>query len=304
MIPVPLSRIPIPVKVYTLLTTTNIFALPSFVKLCKTLSATGVTVFASPQSFAPDQATTTKIQSQISALSQKENDAATKRDYVLASSIREEITDLELKLKEMHDQAAAYYVDSTAPIKSFLSTVILDPESWTPDSPITEQTFLQEAANISNLLVTKGIRNRKQTTPLHQRIFVPLSTLNFDHSQPVVQMATISSDEASVVGDLVSGEDLPSGPQPANITQNFGPDTDTKEETETLDDQGIPQNLSPNQRAFVKAIVSKEASNFAQASNVAGLSPSSTKKVITDITKKWPEFPEFVKQFLKIDDNE
>ena len=66
----------------------------------------------------------------------------------------------------------------------------------------------------------------------------------------------------------------------------------------------MPNDLSPNQKAFVKAIISKQASNFAQASNVAGLSPSSTKKVITDITKKWPEFPKFIEQFIQVTENE
>jgi lambda repressor-like predicted transcriptional regulator len=73
-------------------------------------------------------------------------------------------------------------------------------------------------------------------------------------------------------------------------------------EPETTSNDGIPNSLSPNQRSFVEAIIRKEASNFAQASNVAGLSPSSTKKVVTDITKKWPEFPQFIADYIKISD--
>jgi hypothetical protein len=68
LIPSPFNRIPSPVKVYTLLTTTNRFGLPSFVNLCKTLGATGVTVFAFPQSFSPDSSLLSKINVQIGDL--------------------------------------------------------------------------------------------------------------------------------------------------------------------------------------------------------------------------------------------
>jgi len=285
------------VKVYTLLTTTNRFALPAFVEACNVLKAKGVTIFAVPQSFAPDPQTANRIQLQTTDLNKKESDAAQKRDYVLASQIREEITTLEHQLKDLHDQAAAYYVQQTQPIKEILSTVILDRESWDSEDLVSEENFPNQISNISKKLLTTGIRNRKQTTPLHLRTFIPLGSLEFSHSQPVAQVAVDTMATDSVVGDFGHNEELPSGPQLVNEDPLDYPD-------KSPDEDGLPNDLSPNQRAFVKAIISKQASNFAQASNVAGLSPSSTKKVITDITKKWPEFPKFIEPFIQVTENE
>lgn len=286
-------------KVYTLLTTTNRFALPAFVEACNVLKAKGVTIFAVPQSFAPDPQTATRIQLQTTDLNKKESDAAQKRDYVLASQIREEITTLELQLKELHDQASAYYVQQTKPIKEIMSTVILDRESWDSEDLVSEENFPNQISSISKKLLTTGIRNRKQTTPLHLRTYIPLGSLEFSHSQPVAQVAVDTMATDSVVGDFGHNEELPSGPQVTTATEDPLDYPD-----KTPDEDGLPNDLSPNQRAFVKAIVSKQASNFAQASNVAGLSPSSTKKVITDITKKWPEFPKFIEPFIQVTENE
>lgn len=283
-------------KVYTLLTTTNRFGLPAFVRACKALNASGVTVFSTPQSFAPDQQTATRIQNQITDLSKKESNAAQIRDYVLASQIRGEISDLEATMKNLHDQAAAYYVQETQSIQTILATVILDRESWEGDTLVSEETFTDQIAHISNRLLTTGIRGSKHVTPLHLRTYIPLGSLEFSHSQPVAQVAVDPMATDSVVGDLYHKDELPSGPQAAEVEPDY-PD-------KTPDEDGLPNDLSPNQRAFVKAIVSKQASNFAQASNVAGLSPSSTKKVITDITKKWPEFPKFIEQFIQVTENE
>ena len=296
MIPSPPTPITNPVKVYTLLTTTNRFALPAFVEACNALNAKGVTIFAVPQSFAPDPQTATRIQLQTTDLGKKESDAAQKRDYVLASQIREEITTLELQLKELHDQASAYYVQQTKPIKEIMSTVILDRESWDSEDLVSEENFPNQITSISKKLLTTGIRNRKQTTPLHLRTYIPLGSLEFSHSQPVAQVAVDTMATDSVVGDFGHNEELPSGPQLAEVEPDY-PD-------KTPDEDGLPNDLSPNQRAFVKAIITKQASNFAQASNVAGLSPSSTKKVITDITKKWPEFPKFIEPFIQVTENE
>lgn len=296
MIPAPLAPITTTVKVYTLLTTTNRFALPAFVEACNVLKAKGVTIFAVPQSFAPDPQTANRIQLQTTDLNKKESDAAQKRDYVLASQIREEITTLELQLKDLHDQAAAYYVQQTQPIKEILSTVILDRESWDSEDLVSEENFPNQISNISKKLLTTGIRNRKQTTPLHLRTFIPLGSLEFSHSQPVAQVAVDTMATDSVVGDFGHNEELPSGPQAVEVEPDY-PD-------KSPDEDGLPNDLSPNQRAFVKAIITKQASNFAQASNVAGLSPSSTKKVITDITKKWPEFPKFIEPFIQVTENE
>jgi len=279
------------VKVYTLLTTTNRDALPSFVKACNTLGATGVTVFAVPQSFAPDPQASTRIQSQITELSQKESDAAQKRDYHLAAQFREEITALEIEIKQLQEKASEFYTIETQPIQSILATVVLDRESWQKDSLVTEESFPDQITHISKRLLGPGIRGNVHVTPLHQRTFIPLGSL-----QPVARVAAVPLDRDSVVGDLPEIGSLPPEPQLAEATLDY-PD-------KSPDEDGIPNDLSPNQRTFVKAIVSKEASNFAQASNVAGLSPSSTKKVITDITKKWPEFPKFIEPFIQVTENE
>ena len=291
MIPSPPCPIPTPVKVYTLLTTTNRDALPSFVKACNTLGATGVTVFAVPQSFAPDPQASTRIQSQITELSQKESDAAQKRDYHLAAQFREEITALEIEIKQLQEKASEFYTVQTQPIQSILATVVLDRESWQGDSLVTEESFPDQITHISKRLLGPGIRGSVHVTPLHQRTFIPLGSL-----QPVARVAAVPLDRDSVVGDLPEIGSLPPEPQLAEATLDY-PD-------KSPDEDGIPNDLSPNQRTFVKAIVSKEASNFAQASNVAGLSPSSTKKVITDITKKWPEFPKFIESYISVAENE
>ena len=299
MIPSPPSPITNPVKVYTLLTTTNRFGLPAFVRACKALNASGVTVFSTPQSFAPDPQTATRIQNQITDLSKKESNAAQIRDYVLASQIRGEISDLEATMKNLHDQAAAYYVQETQPIQTILATIVLDRESWEGDTLVSEETFTDQIAHISNRLLTAGIRGSKHVTPLHLRTYIPLGSLEFSHSQPVAQVAVDPMATDSVVGDLHHKAELPSGPQVTTATQDLLDYPD-----KSPDEDGVPNDLSPNQKAFVKAIISKQASNFAQASNVAGLSPSSTKKVITDITKKWPEFPKFIEQFIQVTENE
>ena len=291
MIPSPLCPIPTPVKVYTLLTTTNRDALPSFVKACNTLGATGVTVFTVPQSFAPDPQASNRIQSQITELSQKESDAAQKRDYHLAAQFREEITALEIEIKQLQEKASEFYTVQTQPIQSILATVVLDRESWQGDSLVTEESFPDQITHISKRLLGPGIRGNVHVTPLHQRTFIPLGSL-----QPVARVAAVPLDRDSVVGDLPEIGSLPPEPQLAEATLDY-PD-------KSPDEDGIPNDLSPNQRTFVKAIVSKEASNFAQASNVAGLSPSSTKKVITDITKKWPEFPKFIESYISVAENE
>ena len=291
MIPSPPCPIPTPVKVYTLLTTTNRDALPSFVKACNTLGATGVTVFTVPQSFAPDPQASNRIQSQITELSQKESDAAQKRDYHLAAQFREEITALEIEIKQLQEKASEFYTVQTQPIQSILATVVLDRESWQGDSLVTEESFPDQITHISKRLLGPGIRGSVHVTPLHQRTFIPLGSL-----QPVARVAAVPLDRDSVVGDLPEIGSLPPEPQLAEATLDY-PD-------KSPDEDGIPNDLSPNQRTFVKAIVSKEASNFAQASNVAGLSPSSTKKVITDITKKWPEFPKFIESYISVAENE
>ena len=291
MIPSPLCPIPTPVKVYTLLTTTNRDALPSFVKACNTLGATGVTVFTVPQSFAPDPQASNRIQSQITELSQKESDAAQKRDYHLAAQFREEITALEIEIKQLQEKASEFYTVQTQSIQSILATVVLDRESWQGDSLVTEESFPDQITHISKRLLGPGIRGNVHVTPLHQRTFIPLGSL-----QPVARVAAVPLDRDSVVGDLPEIGSLPPEPQPAEATLDY-PD-------KSPDEDGIPNDLSPNQRTFVKAIVSKQASNFAQASNVAGLSPSSTKKVITDITKKWPEFPKFIESYISVAENE
>ena len=296
MLPEHFTRIPSPVKVYTLLTTTNRFGLPAFVKACKALNTTGVTVFAMPQSFAPDTETSTRISQQISDLTRKESDAAAKRDYVLASQIRGDITSLEGQIKELQEQASAYYVQETTPIKDILATVVLDREAWEGDDPVTEEFFPDQINHISQRLLSTGIRNHKHVTPLHKRIFIPLGSLEISFSQPVAQVAVVPMAMDSVVGDFSQIETPPSGPQAADEPSQFI--------SNTLDDDGLPESLSPNQKSFVQAIIRKEATNFAQASNVAGLSPSSTKKVITDITKKWPEFPKFIAEFIKVSDAE
>ena len=291
MIPSPLCPIPTPVKVYTLLTTTNRDALPSFVKACNTLGATGVTVFTVPQSFAPDPQASNRIQSQITELSQKESDAAQKRDYHLAAQFREEITALEIEIKQLQEKASEFYTVQTQPIQSILATVVLDRESWQGDSLVTEESFPDQITHISKRLLGPGIRGNVHVTPLHQRTFIPLGSL-----QPVARVAAVPLDRDSVVGDLPEIGSLPPEPQLAEATLDY-PD-------KSPDEDGIPNDLSPNQRTFVKAILTKEASNFAQASNVAGLSPSSTKKVITDITKKWPEFPKFIESYISVAENE
>ena len=291
MIPSPPCPIPTPVKVYTLLTTTNRDAFPSFVKACNTLGATGVTVFAVPQSFAPDPQASTRIQSQITELSQKESDAAQKRDYHLAAQFREEITALEIEIKQLQEKASEFYTVQTQSIQSILATVVLDRESWQGDSLVTEESFPDQITHISKRLLGPGIRGNVHVTPLHQRTFIPLGSL-----QPVARVAAVPLDRDSVVGDLPEIGSLPPEPQLAEATLDY-PD-------KSPDEDGIPNDLSPNQRTFVKAILTKEASNFAQASNVAGLSPSSTKKVITDITKKWPEFPKFIESYISVAENE
>ena len=291
MIPSPPCPIPTPVKVYTLLTTTNRDALPSFIKACNTLGATGVTVFAVPQSFAPDPQASTRIQSQITELSQKESDAAQKRDYQLAAQFREEITALETQIRQLQEKASEFYTIETQSIQSILATVVLDRDSWQGDSLVTEESFPDQITHISKRLLGPGIRGNVHVTPLHQRTFIPLGSL-----QPVARVAAVPLDRDSVVGDLPEIGSLPPEPQLAEATLDY-PD-------KSPDEDGIPNDLSPNQRTFVKAIVSKEASNFAQASNVAGLSPSSTKKVITDITKKWPEFPKFIESYISVAENE
>jgi len=293
LIPEHFNRIPSPVKVYTLLTTTNRFGLPAFVKACKALNTTGVTVFAMPQSFSPDTETSTRISQQISDLTRKESDAATQRDYVLASQIRGDITSLEGQIKELQEQASAYYVQQTTPIKDILATVVLDREAWEGDDPVTEEFFPDQINHISQRLLSAGIRNQKHVTPLHKRTYIPLGSLEISFSQPVAQVAVVPMAMDSVVGDFSQIETPPSGPQVVEESDKFI--------SNTLDDDGLPDSLSPNQRSFVQAILNKEATNFAQASNVAGLSPSSTKKVITDITKKWPEFPKFISAYIKIE---
>ena len=295
MIPSPPCPNPTTVKVYTLLTTTNRDALPAFVKACITLGSTGVTVFAVPQSFAPDPQSSTRIQSQITELSQQESDSAQKRDYQLAARYREEITALEIEAKQLQEKASEFYTKETEPLKEILATVVLDRESWQGDSLVTEESFPDQITHISKRLLGPGIRGNVHVTPLHLRTFIPLGSL-----QSVARMAAVPLARDSVVGDLPEIGSLPSGPQPAAASTEQTLDYPDK----TPDEDGIPNDLSPNQRTFVKAIVSKEASNFAQASNVAGLSPSSTKKVITDITKKWPEFPKFIESYISVAENE
>lgn len=300
MIPSPRTPITTTVKVYTLLTTTNRDALPSFVKACNTLGATGVTIFTIPQSFALDPQSSTRIQSQITELSQKESDAAQKRDYHLAAQFREEITALEIEIKQLQEKASEFYTVQTQPIQSILATVVLDRESWQGDSLVTEESFPDQITHISKRLLGPGIRGNVHVTPLYQRTFIPLGSL-----QPVARMAAVPLARDSVVGDLPEIGSLPSGPQAAGAAGAAGAAEATLDYPDkSPDEDGIPNDLSPNQRTFVKAIVSKEASNFAQASNVAGLSPSSTKKVITDITKKWPEFPKFIESYISVAENE
>jgi lambda repressor-like predicted transcriptional regulator len=283
------------VKVYTLLTTSNRFALPGFVKLCQELKSTGVTILAPPQCFAPDPQTASKIQQQITDLSKKESDAAQNRDYTQAAATRQQITLLDQSLKQLQEQASAYYIQETQPIQDILATVVLDRDSWKGDSLVTEDNFPDQINHISNKLLTTGIRNQKHVTPLHKRTYIPLGSLEFSPSQLVAQVAVVPMAMDSVVGDVSQSETPPSGLQAADdyLVDLLEP--------ETKSDDGIPNSLSPNQRSFVEAIIRKEASNFAQASNVAGLSPSSTKKVVTDITKKWPEFPQFIAAFIKIE---
>jgi lambda repressor-like predicted transcriptional regulator len=283
------------VKVYTLLTTSNRFALPGFVKLCRELKSTGVTILAPPQCFAPDPQTAAKIQQQITDLSKKESDAAQNKDYTQAASIRQQITLLEQNVKELQEQASAYYIQETKPIQDILATVVLDRDSWKGDSLVTEENFPDQINHISQRLLSTGIRNQKHVTPLHKRTFIPLGSLEFSPSQLVAQVAVVPMAMDSVVGDVSQSETPPSGLQAADdyLVDLLEP--------ETTSNDGIPNSLSPNQRSFVEAIIRKEASNFAQASNVAGLSPSSTKKVVTDITKKWPEFPQFISAYIKIE---
>ena len=283
------TRIPSPVKVYTLLTTTNRFGLPSFVNLCKTLGATGVTVFAFPQSFSPDSTLLSKINVQIGDLQKKESNAASNRDYVLASTIRAEIDDLEAQIKELSRQASAYYTSAVEPIKSFLSTVVLDRESWDTESPTTEDSFIDQITKISEKLTSSGIRGIKHSTPLTKRVFIPLGAVEQNLSQPVAQMASVPSTNDSVVGEV--GVDVE--PEPSDLSAE--PDEPTQ------DEHGIPSSLSPNQRSFAEAIFLKQASNLVQAANLAGISPSSAKKTATDITKKWPEFPTLIKPYIKSD---
>ncbi len=282
-------------KVYTLLTTSNRFALPVFVKLCRELKSTGVTILAPPQCFAPDPQTAARIQQQITDLSKKESDAAQNKDYTQAASIRQQITLLDQSVKELQEQASAYYIQETKPIQDILATVVLDRDSWKGDSLVTEENFPDQINHISQRLLSTGIRNQKHVTPLHKRTFIPLGSLEFSTSQLVAQVAVVPMAMDSVVGDVSQSETPPSGPQDADDYL-----VDLLEPEATSND-GIPSSLSPNQRSFVEAIIRKEASNFAQASNVAGLSPSSTKKVVTDITKKWPEFPQFISAFIKIE---
>jgi lambda repressor-like predicted transcriptional regulator len=246
-----------------------------------------------PQSFSPDTETSTRISQQISDLTRKESDAAAKRDYVLASQIRGNITSLEAQTKELQEQASAYYIQETKPIQDILATVVLDRDSWKGDALVTEENFIDQINHISTKLLSTGIRGNKHITPLHKRTYIPLGSLEISFSQPVAQVAVVPMAMDSVVGDISQIETLPSGSQAVDEPDEFI--------SNTLDDDGIPESLSPNQRSFVQAILSKEATNFAQASNVAGLSPSSTKKVITDITKKWPEFPKFISAYIKIE---
>ncbi len=283
-------------KVYTLLTTSNRFALPGFVKLCQELKSTGVTILAPPQCFAPDPQTAARIQQQITDLSKKESDAAQNKDYTQAASIRQQITLLDQSVKELQEQASAYYIQETKPIQDILATVVLDRDSWKGDSLVTEENFPDQINHISQRLLSTGIRNQKHVTPLHKRTYIPLGSLEFSFSQLVAQVAVVPMAMDSVVGDVSQSETPPSGLQAADdyLVDLLEP--------ETTSNDGIPNSLSPNQRSFVEAIIRKEASNFAQASNVAGLSPSSTKKVVTDITKKWPEFPQFIADYIKISD--
>ncbi len=295
MIPSHFAPIPTPVKVYTLLTTSNRFALPGFVKLCRELKSTGVTILAPPQCFAPDPQTAAKIQQQITDLSKKESDAAQNKDYTQAAAIRQQITLLDQSLKQLQEQASAYYIQETKPIQDILATVVLDRDSWKGDALVTEENFPDQINHISTKLLSTGIRGNKHVTPLHKRTYIPLGSLEFSPSQLVAQVAVVPMAMDSVVGDVSQSETPPSGLQAADdyLVDLLEP--------ETTSNDGIPNSLSPNQRSFVEAILKKEASNFAQASNVAGLSPSSTKKVVTDITKKWPEFPQFISAYIKIE---
>jgi phage terminase small subunit len=246
-----------------------------------------------PQSFSPDTETSARISQQISDLTRKESDAATQRDYVLASQIRGDITSLEGQIKELQEQASAYYVQETQPIQDILATVVLDREAWEGDDPVTEEFFPDQINHISQRLLTAGIRNHKHVTPLHKRTYIPLGSLEISFSQPVAQVAVVPMAMDSVVGDFSQIETPPSGPQAADEPQEFI--------SNTLDGDAPPDSLSPNQRSFAEAILLKQASNLVQAANLAGISPSSAKKTATDITKKWPEFPALIKPFIKSD---
>jgi lambda repressor-like predicted transcriptional regulator len=216
----------------------------------------------------------------------------------LAAQYREEITALEAQAQQLQEKASEFYTKDTEPLKEILATVVLDRESWQGDSLVTEESFPDQITHISKRLLGPGIRGNVHVTPLHQRTFIPLGSL-----QPVARMAAVPLARDSVVGDLPEIGSLPSGPQAAGAASAAAEQT-LDYPDKTPDEDGIPNDLSPNQRTFVKAIITKEALNFAQASNVAGLSPSSTKKVITDITKKWPEFPKFIESYISVAENE
>jgi hypothetical protein len=244
------------VKIYTLLTAANKTSLPDFVDFVQRTRATGATVFAFPTSFAPEPTETTNLVSRIADLTKQETDAATKREYILASQIREKIGSLEARAKELQNEASSWYKEQVAKIDPILSTVILDQNSWKPDLPPTDVNFVSQIPNISVQLTTTGIRGKKQPTPLEQRAYVPLSLFGSATTAPTpTQTATQPTQENPF---------------------------------------GLPDTLSPNQRSFAEALLSKKATTKNQAARLSGISPIVAKKTMTDITKKWPEFPSLV----------
>lgn len=246
-------------KVYTVLTSRDPEALAQFAVQAKQAGATGVTIFTRPDlvAYTPPPGTPTP-----ESFQQQADAAAQRKEYRLAAELQTKADNAAQDLKDMAQQGAAWVRDAVLPIKDITQLVVLGNLHWPANAPFTVTNFLAKIEQVNAPLISTGIGGIVQKTPLTQRAFLPL---------PTVEAAPVAGGAVTAAG---------AGPAAAQETPARHP--------------GFPNGLTEKQREYASHRLGLDRDGARrskqEAGNLMGWSPTIAGKIEAQIVAAWPEF--------------
>jgi len=270
-------------KIYTVLASRAPDPLTRFAQMAKDIGATGVTIFTRPEFVTP--ATPEGMESE-STLTTKAEEAAKNKDYKTAADYQKQIEDLRLRKLDLSKEGCQWVAAAIEPIKEMTQLIVLGTNHWPATEAFSQQRFMTKLDAISNTLITAGIGGIKQSTPLHNRTFIPLpgAAGGYGAQGEPATGASLSPFETTslpAAGVLVPG---------TNVNATKVPQTQPKNKRHP----SIPNHLSEKQSQFAIFRLGLDRGGARRSrnetGNMMGYSPAVAAKVENSINGVWKEF--------------